>query len=124
MKQQKILLLSLLMSIMALVLFALDIRTSTPVSFTDSYTLTVNSTHPNPFRLNSVIMAFPSAETNTLSVQLLRGTNDFGTILSDTGVYRTTTWIPIQGLNLNVGDSLIFSNTASVVTSLTYNYEI
>lgn len=109
---------------MALVLFALDIRTSTPVSFTDSYTLTVNSTHPNPFRLNSVIMAFPSAETNTLSVQLLRGTNDFGTILSDTGVYRTTTWIPIQGLNLNVGDSLIFSNTASVVTSLTYNYEI
>jgi len=106
-------------------LYALDLRTSTPVAFTDSYTLTINDSHPHPFRLNSVVMTFDTAQVaNTFNVMFTRGVKDMGEIFADTGDYKTLTWVPEQGLNFTTGDVLVFSNNVSAAATLTYNYEI
>lgn len=107
--------------------FALDVRKSTPITFTGSYTLVVGTSHPNPFKLNAVTMTFGSAQTNILDISVKRsGSSLFHNVFRADGTYTTAEWIlDGRGINLMLGDTLFFTNSVNTEqVELIYDYEI
>ena len=113
--------------IVACVVYALDVRSSNAITFTSSYTLTIGNSHPNPFKLNSVVMSFASIQTNTFDIYLTRQGGSIPQHIwsSEQGAYQTASWVPEgRGYNIKVGDVLFFTNSVAVQAELVYFYEL
>lgn len=109
--------------------WALDSRQGPAITFTGSHTLTISASHPNPCKLNAVTLTFANGEqTNCFDIYLTRAgaSASHHIFTTETNAYTTAQWLlDGRGINLAVGDSLFFTNSANTEqVELIYDYEI
>ena len=108
------------------VALALDLRSSGKIDFTGHHDITVDADHPNPFRLNSVVMSFDlGPQTNTFKVMLRKGgAGNWVDLLTASGVYTNVGWDGMT-YDFHLNDVIRFTNSVNTKDAeLIYDYEI